>query len=205
MQWGYYKHMEKSPYKSAAEWRESSYINRCGYQATKAQGKLPWLYDLMGWKPPIRWTKERCIQEAKKYLTKIEWSKKSCSSYRTAWKNKWLPECTKHMVDGKKNKGYWTLEKCVQEAKKYKSISEWQKKKGGSYLVAYKNKWIPECTKHMIDSNKPNGYWTLDRCIEEAKKYNTRTKFRDGNQSAYVITIRNKWIDEIAKFCNFNK
>ena len=30
-----------------------------------------------------------------------------------------------------------------------------------------------------------NGYWTKDRCREEAKKYKTKSAFRKGCQGAY--------------------
>ena len=52
-------------------------------------------------KPRNYWTKERCIEDAKQYETNSEWQKKSGSAYITAWVNKWLDECSKHMKTNK--------------------------------------------------------------------------------------------------------
>lgn len=38
--------------------------------------------------------------------------------------------------------------------------------------------------------------WTYEACAEEAKKYQTRTQFQSGNQSAYKASVRNGWIIE---------
>ena len=44
---------------------------------------------------------------------------------------------------------------------------------------------------------KPNGYWTFERCAHEAKKFQTRSEFEKKSGSAYIISLRNRWIDEI--------
>lgn len=44
--------------------------------------------------------------------------------------------------------------------------------------------------------DKPRGYWTEERCLEEAKKYKTKKDFRVGSYSAYIISCRNRWLDE---------
>jgi hypothetical protein len=49
-------------------------------------------------RPNGYWTKERCLEEAKKYESKSEWLKKSVSSYGSAHKNGWLVECSSHMT-----------------------------------------------------------------------------------------------------------
>ena len=59
----------------------------------------------MGWetrKPNGYWTKERCMEEAKKYKTRSEWSEKSSTSYASARRNGWLKECTAHIKKNKK-------------------------------------------------------------------------------------------------------
>ena len=39
--------------------------------------------------------------------------------------------------------------------------------------------------------------WNKQRCIEEALKYKTRGDFRKYSGSAYQISCRNGWLDEI--------
>lgn len=40
----------------------------------------------------------------------------------------------------------------------------------------------------------PHGYWTEDRCREEALKYTTLNEFCHGNHKAYDAARRNKWL-----------
>lgn len=44
---------------------------------------------------------------------------------------------------------------------------------------------------------KPSGYWTKERCQEEALKYISRKEFGENSGSAYKKACINKWIDEI--------
>ncbi|MCK4820590.1 GIY-YIG nuclease family protein [bacterium] len=48
---------------------------------------------------------------------------------------------------------------------------------------------------------RKNGYWTKDRCADEALKHNTRTRFAKtpGSESAYNRALKNGWIDEICQ------
>jgi hypothetical protein len=48
----------------------------------------------------------------------------------------------------------------------------------------------------------PNGYWTKERCHEEALKFKYKIDFRNNSASAYVISRKNDWLDEI---CNHMK
>jgi hypothetical protein len=43
------------------------------------------------------WTKERLIEDAKKYSSRVEWKKANGSAYATAGSNKWLDLCCAHM------------------------------------------------------------------------------------------------------------
>ena len=94
------------------------------------------------------WTKEKCREEALKYETKYEWRTKSPKSYAAAYKRNCLNECTNHMIVIRKNKGYWTLDNCIEDAKNYKTRSEWYKNSSG-YGLAHKNNWLDICCKHM--------------------------------------------------------
>jgi hypothetical protein len=48
----------------------------------------------------------------------------------------------------------------------------------------------------MEEIQKPNGYWNLDRCKENALKFTTRSEWEKGEVSAYSIARKNKWLDE---------
>lgn len=43
---------------------------------------------------------------------------------------------------------------------------------------------------------KPRGYWTYERCYEEALKYDRKVDFREGSGGAYNVALRNKWLND---------
>lgn len=45
----------------------------------------------------------------------------------------------------------------------------------------------------------PNNYWTLERCAEVARKYETKTEFSQANRSVYSTAHRNGWLDQICE------
>jgi predicted GIY-YIG superfamily endonuclease len=55
-----------------------------------------------------------------------------------------------------------------------------------------------------VKIRKPNGYWTLDNCANEALKYFTKIDFKNASMSAYVIANRNGWMKEISAHMTSN-
>jgi hypothetical protein len=187
---------EAKKYKTVTEWVKNS---GSSYSIASRDGFLDQCTAHMQsvQKPTGYWTKERCVEEALKFNTVSEWKKNSSSSYTRASKNNWVDECTKHM---KKVTPPWTKESCIKEAKKYNTKSEWQKKSAGSYSAANKNGWYDECVSHMQSVHKPAGYWTLERCIEETKKYRTLKELHKYASSVYDAAAKNGWRDELKKY-----
>ncbi|MCE3255585.1 MAG: hypothetical protein K0R25_1079 [Rickettsiaceae bacterium] len=148
-------------------------------------------------KPDGYWTKEKCAEEASKYLTKVEFQKKAVSAYRESLNNNWLNEICAHMITLRNPNGYWTKEACHKEALKYQSRVEFQKKSSAACSMAYKKGWIDEICSHMKEIKKPNNYWTKEMCHKEALKYNTKIELRKNSATAYKAAWQNKWLDEI--------
>jgi hypothetical protein len=243
-------------------------------------------------KPYGYWTKELCIEDAKKYKTRSEWGIKSIGAYKYATKNGYLDECCAHMecigsshkrliyvyifpdkhvyvgltfnetirkdqhlspknkkryssvykhilrtkqkptyvkltdyipkdeasdleshyIEKYKNEGYkllnkkkggglggnfikWTKELCIEDAKKYKTRTEWCMKSHCTYESARKNGYLDECCTHMPKKErKPRGYWTKERCIEDAKQYKTKKEWQIKSLSAYATASKNGWV-----------
>lgn len=101
----------------------------------------------------------------------------------------------------KMTKPMWTKETCCEEAKKYKSRSEFCKGCCSAYKASMKNGWIDDYI-WFSTKKKPNSYWTYERCFEEALKYKSRSDFYRGNQSAYSVSKKRGFID---KFIWFDK
>lgn len=93
--------------------------------------------------------------------------------------------------------GYWNnIKNCLNAAVNYNTRKEFQKNCGSAYNSAIKNGWIEKCYKHMIELKHPKGYWTIEKCIKEAKKYNNKSEFKKGSGSAYVCANKNNWLDK---------
>ena len=146
--------------------------------------------------PKTYWILENCIEEAKKYETRTEWNKKSYTSYKIARKNNWMDVCTTHMIEMQKPSGFWTLERCLDESKKYKTIVEWKNNDARSYQAAMTGKFLNECTRHMEHLRLPRNYWTKEKCIEIAKDYNGRFEWQKNSSSSYNTARINRWLDE---------
>ena len=147
----------------------------------------------------IKWTKEKCIEDAKKYLSKNEWVKKSSGAVGAAKKNGWFEKSCKHMKELIKPKGYWTREKCIKVALKCKTQNEFGKTYKSAYGAARKNKWIKECCKHMVEIKKPNHYWTKKRCFKEALKYKSKSEFKNKCGGAFLAVRTNGWLKELTE------
>jgi len=95
-----------------------------------------------------------------------------------------------------KKHGYWTKEKCIESAEKYISKTEWRDGETGAYLRAIKSGWINECTQHMNLIRIPKGYWTKEKCIDEARKYDSKREWNKKNPDSYRIALYWKWTDD---------
>ena len=191
----------KSKYNSFTEWRLN---DRKSYRKALILGIIPNICNMFGWETPIEtkphgyWTLELCKAEALKHKTKSKWQKGSSGSYNSARKHGWMDECTTHMTKSLKQvAGYWTLELCKAEALNYKSRNEWSVGSKVSYSLAIKNGWLDECCSHMVQVNKPKGYWNdKNNCLKEALKYNSINEWVKKCKSTYSIICRKEWFNE---------
>jgi superfamily II DNA or RNA helicase len=180
-------------YKSRGEWGKNA---SSAYNFARKRG---WLDECTSHMIKPIWTKECCIENARKYQSKSEWQKNEKSAYAAARKNNWLKACTNHMGDELK----WTKDKCLESASKYNTFRVWYYAERGAYCSAKRNGWLEECRKHMHKIRKPNGYWTKERCIESAKKYQNKGSWEKGEKGAYTRAQKNGWFDEcIQHFSN---
>ena len=71
----------------------------------------------------------------------------------------------------------WTKEKCYETARKYNDLTTFSKEDQVAYVKAVRNGWLNEYT--WLDRKKlPNGYWTHNLVMAEAKKYSTSGAFK---------------------------
>ena len=92
----------------------------------------------------------------------------------------------------------WTLELCIEEARKYQSREEWEKQSPISYKKAIKRGWLTKCAIHIKDfRRKPTttAVWTLKRCHEAAKQCQKRAEFKERFHYPYEKARLNGWLD----------
>ena len=136
----------------------------------------------------VKWDKNACEEEAKKYKTKTEYRKGNASAYNVAVKNKWINEWFCDKIN------HWTYDSCKKEAEKYEIVSDFMIESPCAYRVAKKNGWLKDfywLKKRQVHNKK----WNYETCKIEASKYCTRSKFCLGNGSAYDVSRKNGWLD----------
>jgi len=150
-------------------------------------------------KPKGYWNiKKNVIEESKHFSTRTEFKKKSQNAYNSARSHNWLDEM--HWLEnniGKHPKGYWkNKENMMNEARKYSTKEEFKNGNLTAFLAAYRYGYIDEMDWLVRQRQHKNGYWTYDTISKEAFKYNTKTEFFKGNQTAYRAALKLGIIDD---------
>jgi predicted GIY-YIG superfamily endonuclease len=135
-------------YNSKKEFREKSYSS---YKISLRNNWLPEVtfHMVEARKSKGFWSKENCHEEALKYKSKSDMIKNSPNCYKISLRNNWLEEVTKHMIETRRPKGFWTKENCHEEALKYKSKTEFRKNSYNCYKISQRKNWLEEITKHI--------------------------------------------------------
>mgnify|MGYP000135465982 CR=1 FL=1 len=93
----------------------------------------------------------------------------------------------------RKPAGYWTKERIIADAKRFKIRKDWSLSPGAAYSAAARLGILEECTGHM---ETLQGKWTLDALINDAQKYSTPVEWKKNNQSAYATAVHKKCLDK---------
>ncbi len=120
----------------------------------RREGLTKEMCDHFGWTLPKpqsedknNWNDEDVLKVAKTCKNRGEFKKKYSGAYLHAIKRSDLyAKCIAHMDIIREN---WTLEKCKQEALKYKTPTEWKLKSSKSYWAAKNHGWLDVCCEHM--------------------------------------------------------
>ena len=81
--------------------------------------------------------------------------------------------------------GYWTKERLRTEALKYTNRKEFRLGNASAYQRSTATGVHDYVCSHMVEKNKPAGYWTDARVKKEALKYSTKHEFKKHSNSAY--------------------
>lgn len=141
------------------------------------------------------WTKERILEEGKKYKTKSEFHKSSNTAYNYARINGYLDE-----MDFENGYIKRTNEQIKEEGKKYNSRNEFRISCPSLYRTAL--------TRGLIDIIFPiqekgekkvskSLKWNEEKIRRAAEKYEYRMDFCKKNHKAYTAAIKRGMIDEL--------
>ena len=89
----------------------------------------------------------------------------------------------------------WTYETCMEEARKYLFRNDFKNANPSAYNVARENGWL-DSYEWLKTKIMPKGYWTMEQCEKESRKYQSKTEFMRGCSTAYSIASKNRWIDK---------
>ena len=138
-------------------------------------------------------TKERAFEAAKQCTSLSDFRARFYVEYRHAKKNNWDSEYTwfkrpvTKAVTGSK---VWDREHTYEEAKKYKTITEFAKNCDAGYRSAKKYGWLDDYTWF----EKKMTSWTEEMVVEISKNYKTLNDFRNSEPRAYNAAKKNKWL-----------
>lgn len=93
--------------------------------------------------PIIKWNKEACYEEAKKYISIKEFRESNAAAYRVSRNSGWIKEYT--WLKKQKHSWFWNCyENCYNEAKKYTKYSNFVKMSSSAYSSAKRHGWIKD-------------------------------------------------------------
>jgi len=147
----------------ALKYKHRSDFQNGNLPAYSSAYKNKWLDDIcqhMTRKINSKWTLKTCQIEALKYDYKKDFRRNHGGAYNFSLRNNILDEVCSHMIKERKEKGYWTKERCQKDALKYEHRSEFSEKSPGSYNASKRKDWLDEVCSHM----KPIGNY-YKRCI----------------------------------------
>jgi predicted GIY-YIG superfamily endonuclease len=101
------------------------------------------------------------------------------------------------------DKEVWSYEKCKEEALKYKSKASFIRVNNEIYKYIIHNNWDELLLHIKLIEIKPSGYWTYERCKEEALKYNTMVELAENCVSAYNKIQKNRWKNELCSHIEY--
>lgn len=141
-------------------------------------------------------TRERAYDAAKQCTSLSDFRSCFYVEYRHAKKNNWESDYTwfkRPVVKIDRAPKLWDKEHTTEEAKKYKTVSEFARNCDAGYRNAKKYGWIEEYT--WFEKKVTN--WTKEMVIEISKKYTTLNDFRNNEPRAYGAAKKNKWLTEL--------
>ena len=177
-------------FRDAFEGRAHSHAMKLGIMKDIARD----MYDEGYWQMPNRkpngyWTLEKCKEICKEYHSQTDLMRDHRDVYAAVKEHGWQQECFAPMKGRKNPQGYWTLEKCKEEASKYDSPADMMRGSYKAYVAMKFHGWYEDCCSEMKGRRVPNNFWNEERVVDVMLTTHSRTEFQSDYPGAYGAAI----------------
>lgn len=138
----------------------------------------------------MHWTKEKTIEESRKYTTRTEFCRNAKGAYVAATKHGWLVEMP-WLTPTRRSR--WTKEEAIEESKQYSTLHDFIHSSPGAYQSSLRQGWLAEMSWLQNDRR----IWTKESVIEESHKYSSRTELAKACMGAYLYAKKHNMLDEM--------
>lgn len=111
------------------------------------KGWMPKISAELGWpKHADHWTKEECVESARKHRWLVDWLNADACAYQSARVNGWLADIKAQFFPKHKPSvaSKWTPDACINRAQDFETLTKWQYNAGdASYQTARRKGWLP--------------------------------------------------------------
>jgi very-short-patch-repair endonuclease len=139
------------------------------------------------------WDEESLMRDAGKYKSRSEWMRNSPRAYRFALRHELADHATRHM-ERLIEPGKWTKQAVLADASKYVTKLDWRTASRSAYAIATRKGWLREACEHMKVGKAPNGYWTAERILSEAARFENTADWNKGSPVSYGIAKKRRLV-----------
>lgn len=99
-------------------------------------------------------------------------------------------------MQGRGTRNFLSKEYITEEALEFDDFKVWREERQPSYQMSRTMGFMREIISHMKNQPTRGINYTKEECIAEAQKYDTSSKWNQGNQKSYNTAKENGWFDE---------
>jgi len=136
---------------------------------------------------------EEILADAAQYPTRAAWMRSSPNAYRFALRHGLSDAATRHMAYVTEH-GKWTRETVIASAQPYSSLAEWREANPSAHVISKRLGCFEEATQHMTRAKQPNGYWTDEKILAEAARFDNTAAWNKGSPISYGIAKRRRLV-----------
>ena len=189
---------EAKKYKRLSEFQKKS-SGAYGWARKNSKLNLVTSHMLRSVAPKGFWTKDRIINECKKYASMSELRKNNSACFQAIYNKRMQDAAFKYLSRKKAPNGYWTRSKIIDEAKKFQTILDFRTAHPGAYSKALRLKMQKELNNILKAGKKPNGYWDYEKSFAVVERYSRLADFYEKEKGAYSWIKRNNYLNELGE------